>query len=168
MDINQSKKYVWYSGHEWWSTKGLIFSTKMRQGTLTHIINQSCNLSFSTFYSISWTDANIGASQQHSRLGMPTNKQKTWKILTSQEMLWDDKCNSYKMLALIIFGTRQSVYSSPEWWFAGSLLGKDLSGSFTGKQWDCLCESRILWPISFLVWFPFGLVVGTVSRSPLV
>lgn len=140
----------------------------MRQKTLTHIIKQSFNLRFSPFSSISWTDANLGASQQHRGLGIPTNKQKTWRILTSQKMLWADKYNSYKMLALIIFGTWQSVYSSPEWWFAGSLLGKDLSGSFTGKHWDCLCESRILWAISFLVWFHFGLLVGIASRSPLV
>lgn len=119
--------------------RGWSFSTKKRQGTLTHTVKQSGNLSFQPFSSISWNDAGMGNSQQHSGLGVHTNKQKTWNILTSQKMLWDDKCNSYKMLALIIFGKWQSIYSSPEWWFAGSLHGKDLRVAISLENIEAAC-----------------------------
>lgn len=159
-------KHICYPGCEWWRVERADFSLPKRENTHPHLKHLT-NLVFEHFPPL---------HEIRLKWGLLSNTEGwvhrlTRRILICQNMLCDDKCSLYKMLALINLGKRESVYSSPagtEWWFVGSLHERSESGSLTGKHWGCLCEGRIPWATSFLGWFPFGLVVGVASRSQLV
>ena len=144
--ITNQMKHICSLGCEWWRTERTGLSPPKKEAKSIHPhLKHLTTLVFNYFLefleiSLKWeclsnTEGWVYRLTRKGRGGSSFVK-----------MLWDDKCNPYKMLNLINLGKWELVYSSPagaEWWFAELLRKRTESGSLTGKHWGCFCEDRI-------------------------